>query len=77
MSEDEIDDWKAVKESLINHGIPERRAEVAARVDAGQTYREIAEKMDVDSHGSIGNQVDEYRQDIDNVYWLHQNAPEI
>lgn len=77
MSEGETDDWKAVRESLVNHGIPERRAEIAARVDAGQTYREVAEKMNVDSHGSIGNQVEEYRQDIDDADWLHENAPKI
>lgn len=31
MSEGETDVWKAVKEALVNHGIPERRAEIVAK----------------------------------------------
>ena len=77
MSEGETDEWRAVKADLVEHGVPERRAEIAARVAAGQKYRKVAEEMGVESRGSIGNQVEDYRKQIENSGWLVENAPEI
>lgn len=74
---DEDGSWESLADQLRAHGVPKRRAEIVARVAHGASYREVADAMGIESHGSVGNQIDEYRETLDNSEWLAEHAPDV
>lgn len=76
-SDTEAEGWEAVADQLRAHGVPDRRAEIAARIDAGQSRSEVATAMGIESRGSVQNQVEEYRKTLENSKWLATHGVEI
>lgn len=72
------DDVAELAEDLTAHGVPERRAKIVALASKTDlTYQEIATELDVESKGSVGNQIREYRRTIENGRWLVEHAPDV
>lgn len=70
--------WENLAETLSDHGVPERRAEIVAlAAQTDLTYQQIADELDVESKGSVGNQIREYRDAMDDAEWLAENGPEV
>jgi len=70
-------EWRGTASQLQSHGVPERRAKIVALIEAGYTYSEVADKLGVESKGSVGNQVKEFRQSVADAMWLVDNTPDI
>lgn len=67
-----------VAAELAAHGVPERRAHIVAlAAETDLTYEGIADRLDVASKGSVGNQVREYRETRRNAEWLAEHGPDI
>jgi len=78
MSESVAGDWEALAADLQAHGVPDRRAKIVAQVArTNRTYQEIADALGTDSKGSVGNQVREFRQQVENAEWLADHAPDV
>jgi len=81
--DEEYPGWRDTAAELQAHGVPERRAEVAALIDAGATHQQISDLMGI-SRGNVSNHVQEYRSDradydqlAEDYQWLAEHAPEI
>jgi orotate phosphoribosyltransferase-like protein len=70
-------DWRDAADRLADHGVPYKRAEVVALVDAGFTHAEIVDELDMSSRGAVSNQVKRYRENRANAEWIVAEGPEI
>ncbi len=62
---------------LRDHGIPERRAEVAALREAGLTYSEIVEatgSRGPNHRGDVSTHLQAYNRQVKNARWLAEHA---
>ncbi len=62
---------------LRDHGIPDRRAEVAALREAGLTYSEIVEatgSQGPNHRGDVSTHLQAYNRQIQNAKWLAEHA---
>lgn len=70
--------WRALAADLETHGVPERRAQIVAlRAHTDRTYQEIADHLGLESKGSVGNQIQTYRETRENAQWLATHAPDV
>lgn len=63
---------------LEAHGIPERRAEIAALREQGLTYSEIVDATGArgpNHRGDVSTHLQKYNEQIHNARWLAENAP--
>lgn len=63
---------------LQAHGVPERRAEVAALREQGLTYSEIVEatgSSGPNHRGDVSKHLQKYDRQVRNARWLAENAP--
>ncbi|WP_135822409.1 hypothetical protein [Halostella litorea] len=63
---------------LVAHGIPERRAEIAALREQGLTYSEIVKatgKNGPNHRGGVSNHLQRYNEQVKQARWLAANAP--
>lgn len=71
--------WRERADELEAHGVPPRRAEVAAYL-AGhpdETYEDVAEALGFADRSTVGHHVAAYREDVANSKWLAEHGPEI
>lgn len=69
-------DWHDRAEQLHEAGgVPERRAQVVALREAGHSYGEIADALDVESASSMRLQVVEYLGQREDAAWLLDHGP--
>lgn len=66
----------ALAERLHEHGVPERRAEVAALADAGLSLSEIAATLDI-ARPNVSTHKRRYRGERAEAEWLVENGPDI
>lgn len=69
--------WRERVAELQDHGIPDRRAEVATLIDAGYTHREAQHALGLNNRATVGQHVADYREQMEDAYWLVNNAPQI
>jgi len=75
--EADTDSWESLAEDLQRHGVPERRAQVVALVATGHTHAETQETLGLSNRGNVGKMVGEYREQLSDVEWLADHAPEL
>jgi hypothetical protein len=65
---------------LEAHGVPERRAEIAALREEGLSYSEIVAatgKRGPNHRGDVSRHLQRYNEQIQNARWLAENAPHL
>lgn len=65
---------------LEAHGIPERRAEIAALREEGLSYSEIVAatgKRGPNHRGDVSRHLQRYNEQLQNAHWLAENAPHL
>lgn len=77
MSEAEPRSWQDRAAELQAHGIPERRAQVVALIEAGHTHTETAEILEMNNRSTVSVHVAEYRDQHADIEWLAEHAPDI
>lgn len=77
MSEAETESWQDRAAELHAHGIPERRAQVVALIEAGYTHSETAERLGMNHRSTVSVHVREYRDQQADIEWLVEHAPDI
>jgi len=77
MSESAVESWQDRAAALQAHGIPERRAQVVALIEAGYTHTETAEALEMNNRSTVSVHVREYRDQFDDIEWLAEHAPDI
>jgi len=65
------------KELQDKGGVPERRAQVVALIEAGRTHRETAEELGLNGSGQISVHLKHYRQNRREAQWISSNGPNI
>lgn len=72
------DIWRELADELIEHGIPERRAEVVALVANGRTHAQVADELNLSNRSAVAVHLDRYRnEDLPHARWVAENAPEV
>lgn len=77
MSESQTPDWQERAAELQDHGVPERRAEVVALLEAGLTHAEVAETLDLNDRSNVGVHVARYREARADAEWLAEHGPDV
>ncbi|WP_330633667.1 helix-turn-helix domain-containing protein [Halocatena halophila] len=74
-----VDDVQELAEILQERGnIPPKRARVVALVDAGYSYREVAEILGMENPDEVSTHVKRYRdEDLEHAKWLVENGADI
>jgi len=71
-------DWRErARELQAYGGVPERRAQVVALVEAGRTHREVADELGLSNRGHVHTYVTDYRDDVAESRWLAEHGPEV
>ncbi|WP_058366942.1 hypothetical protein [Haloparvum sedimenti] len=59
-------------------GVPEKRAQVVALVEADRTHAEVADVLDLTNRSEVATHVNRYRnQDMAQARWLSEHGPDI
>ena len=77
MSGSVAESWQERAADLQEHGIPKRRAQVVALIEAGHTHTETAEKLGMAHRSNVGVHVAQYREQYADIEWLAAHAPDI
>jgi hypothetical protein len=57
-------------------GVPERRADAVAAIEAGMTYAEAMEAAGMSSRGEVSTHIDKYLEETKpGADWLAENGP--
>lgn len=75
MTNGEQECWRKRAEQLEKHGVPPRRAEVVALIEAGKTHSEVKEILGLNYRSNVGTHIGKYADQWENLEWLLENAP--
>lgn len=72
-------DWvERARELHEEGGVPERRAEVVALIEAGCSHTQAAEILGLNNRSNVASHLRDYREeDLPQAKWLAENGPEV